>query len=109
MKARLITVTAAALLSATLGACAIAPADPAAVRARLPAISSPKHFCMSLVQAQNVADLSGEREVRYVSCVADPDPFLWNYAAPNVALFNAVIRQRSRVEDIARAVIKGNS
>lgn len=91
-----------------LGACAAGPVNEAAVSAKLPPIRDPASFCLGTVGAKSVADLSGEREVRYVACAADPNPLLWNYNAPSPAVVRQILASRDRVETVARAVVNGN-
>ena len=105
---RSITILASLAACLALGACAAGSVDEAAVSAKLPPIHDPAKFCLGTVGAQNVSDLSGEREVRYVACAADPDPFLWNYEDPSPAALRQILAGQHRVEAVARAVVDAN-
>lgn len=109
MQARTTLTLSSLVLPLLLGACAMSPASPAAIRASLAPIHDPQKFCFYLVYAKHLADLSGEEKVRYVSCVADPDPFLWNYAPSNPTTLHEVLARSARVESITRAVLKAKN
>ena len=105
MNIRNILACAAAALPLLLVACASSPAQ---ISASLAPIPNPKAFCLNFTSTKDVSQFDEDQEATYISCVADPDPFLWNYSPRNAAVGQEIIQQRNALYAQAVRVIDSN-